>query len=179
LAFDYTQPINLFWDWYVKGEVGYSIYEAASLTSLRSPEVIPWQLMTGFNMQFGQMKNWQVSLGIGGSSEHYASLVGTSSYELKSLISGRAHIGMNYRFLSMVGMSSIVSLRYFYPFTPVKHDSLDITYRGILDANLRMMFPYDSWWSLFGGFRLEDYKTSDGSVTYFATKIYFGAGIHF
>lgn len=133
----------------------------------------------GCGSQWGKARNIELSMGIGVSTEQRANLVAFESFEQVQEHSLRAHIGFSYRFLSLVGTSGKLQLRYFYPFTIIDSGEMIYRFRGILDGKLRLQFRYKSKWNLFLGARFEDFTTNEQSVTYFTTRVYGGLGWQF
>lgn len=179
LAVQFNQPLNLFTSFYVGGDVAYSLFEAPGSNQLDPTYYVPWQGFLGFAAQTGDSRDFEISGGVGFSTEYYQELIAFESYELKEKYTIRAHVGLSYRFLSMLGTNARIRVRYFYPLTKVDHGNNPLKYLGILDSTLRLKFTYRATWSLFGGIRFEDYQVADKSVTYFNTRIYAGFGFHF
>jgi hypothetical protein len=178
LQFEYEDHLDLFWRWYIGGDLTWAQYEAAANTTFNPHQQLPWQLYIGNGFQFGTLKNFEMFFGLGGSSEHFF-IATANGYNFYQKMSARAHIGMSWRFLSVVGSSATLLFRYSRPVTPVNHNGVDLDYAGILDANLRLRGQYDSGLSLYGGIRFEDYKTSNQSISYFTSRLYAGVGLHF
>ncbi len=179
LQFEYEDQIDLFWRWYVGGDVAYAVHEAAASRSFSPRDQIPWQLYIGTGFQFGALKSWEVFLGLGGSSEHYFVADGTNSFSFESDISARAHLGFSWRFLSITGATSKLLFRYSMPVTTVDQEGTPLSYKGILDGTIRLRGRYDSLMSFYAGVRFEDYQLSNESVSYFTTRVYAGIGLHF
>lgn len=179
LQFEYEDQIDLFWRWYVGGDMTYAVFESASSRSFSPRHQLPWQVYVGTGFQLGALKSFEALIGVGASSEYYFINNGVNSFSLDSTMSGRGHIGFSWRFLSITGASAKLFFRYSTPFTQVKHGSSPMTYKGILDGSIRLRGRYDSLVSLLAGVRFEDYQIADASVTYFTTRIYAGIGFQF
>ena len=180
LQLRYEDPIDLFWHWYIGGDISFARYEASASISVHPEDRNPWQLYVGTGWQLGAMKNFEIFLGAGGSSEHYMRAESATSYSFEQTNSLRGHLGFYWRFLSIIGSSAELSFKYSYPITTVRHgDTGAMEYAGILDGNLRLRPYYNSTLSLYGGVRFEDYKTAAQGITYFTSRIYAGLGIHF
>ena len=178
LQVEYSEQFDLFWRWYIGGDMTYALYEAAGTRSLDARENLPWQYYAGLAFQLGALKNIEVYFGMGNSTEHYLQAIGNNQFRFKEKISFRPHLGFRWRFISLVGSTATFGARYMIPITTISHDGTNLTYKGNLDGTLRLRFHYDSSWSLYGGIRFEDYETVDKSITYFTTRIYAGVGIH-
>jgi len=179
IQFEYEDQIDLFWRWYFGGDVAFALHEAAASRSFSPREQIPYQFYLGTGFQMGALKSFEGFFGLGGASEHYFVSNGVNSFDFRNTISGRAHMGFSWRFLSITGATAKLQFRYSLPFTKVDHNGTDMSYRGILDGTIRLRGRYDSLMSLYAGIRFEDYQVSDESVTYFTTRVYAGLGFQF
>lgn len=179
LQFEYEDEIDLFWRWYVGGDFTFARYEASATTQFSPQERMPWQAYIGTGFQIGALKSWEIFFGAGGSSEHYFVGTGVNQFDFRQTASLRGHLGLSWRFLSMTGASAKLLFRYSLPLTQVNHNGAEMTYRGILDGNIRLRHRYDSSFSFYGGIRFEDYKLMDESITYFTSRVYAGLGLHF
>lgn len=179
LQFEYEEQIDIFWRWYLGGDLTYAVYEASATTNFSPRNRYPWQVFIGTGFQIGTLKNFEAFFGIGGSSEHFFLADGTGNFDFQQKMSARAHLGFSWRFLSIVGSSARFLFRYSLPLTTIDHSGTPLTYAGILDGTLRFRSRYDSSWSLYGGIRFEDYKTTTESVSYFTSRVYAGLGFHF
>lgn len=179
LQFEYEQQIDIFWRWYIGGDVAAAVYEAAAQTRVDPEFQWPWQLYVGTGFQLGALKTFEIFFGAGGSSEHFFISTNTNQYNFYQKMSARAHLGFSWRFLSIIGSSATLLFKYSTPITTVNHNGEPLAYAGVLDGTLRLRGRYDSSWSLYGGVRFEDYKTSNRSVTYFTSRIFAGLGFHF
>lgn len=179
LQFEYEDQIDLFWRWYLGGDLTFAVYEAAASRSFSPREHMPWQLFLGTGFQLGPLKTFELFFGAGGSSETTFEPAGTNNFSLKQGISARVHAGVTWRFLGSIGSSSKLIARYSFPITSIDENGNPMSYRGIIDASLRIRGKYDSLMSFMAGVRFEDYRYSDQSVVYFTTRIYGGIGFHF
>lgn len=179
LQFEYEDEIDLFWRWYLGGDITYAIYEASATTNFSPNDRMPWQLFIGTGFQLGALKSFEVFFGLGGSSEHYFTATGVNQFEFKQTASLRGHLGFSWRFLSITAASAELLFRYSLPLTQVNHDGSEMSYSGILDGSIRLRPRYDSSYSFYAGIRFEDYKVANDSVTYFTSRVYAGLGLHF
>ena len=179
IGLDFSDNFDLFWRYYFGGDIGYSFFEAPGSNSITPREVFPWQAFGGLAYQVGDLRNLEFFIGAGYSTEFYQRLIGVETYTMEKTHSVRAHLGLTYRFISLVGATAQLMLRYSLPVLRVTHFNEPLYFNGIIDATLRWRFHYDSDWSLFGGIRFEDYETAGESITYFNTRIHAGLGIHF
>jgi len=178
-GFQYDKPIRLFSTFYLGGDISYSNLEAAGNNQIQPSDLFPWQIFFGFARQLGGHRDFEIAAGLGFSNEFYQELVAFNSFSLIEKNSLRAHISMSYRFLSMIGTSARLRIRYFYPLNTIEHGATPISYRGVLDSVLRLKFKYRSNFSLFLGVRFEDFQLENNSTTYFNTRIFTGFGLHF
>ncbi len=179
LQFEYEDQIDLFWRWYFGGDFTFARYEAAPTVIFSPQEQFPAQIYLGTGFQLGALKSFEIFFGLGGATEHYLTLTGPNTFDFKNEYSARAHLGFSWRFLSITGATAKLLARYSLPVTEVDHSGTSLSYRGILDGTLRIRGSYDSLFSLYGGVRFEDYRTSNQGITYFITRIYAGFGLHF
>ena len=68
LQMRYENPIDLFWNWYIGGDISFTRYEASSSVTVTPAERNPWQLYLGTAFQLGTRKNFEIFFGAGGSS---------------------------------------------------------------------------------------------------------------
>jgi len=179
LQFEYTESFSLFWRYYLGGDFAVSSFEAPGSNTIRPREIFPWQSYGGLAAQLGSLKNLEFFVGAGTSTEYYQRLSGVQTYTMDQTYSLRAHLGLTYRLISIVGSTARLMLRYSLPITRVEHFDEALSYKGILDGTLRIRPRYDSTFSFYSGIRFEDYATADESITYFSTRIHAGVGVHF
>ncbi len=179
LQWEYEDQLNLFWRWYIGGDLTFAQFESAPRVTFSPRQQLPAQIYLGTGWQLGTLKSFEIFGGLGGSTEHYFIANGTNNFDFTQSYSLRGHLGFSWRFLSITESSAKLLVRYSLPVTPVEHNGDFLSYRGILDGTLRLRSDYDSLLSLYAGVRFEDYRTNDGTITYFTTRIYAGLGLHF
>lgn len=179
LQFEYTDNVNLFWRYYLGGDVAFAQLEAPGYVQIDPRQIVPWQGYGGIAFQVGELKSLELFLGAGFANEFYQELTGVDTYDIESANSIRVHAGFSYRFLSVIGNSATIMAKYSIPVTTITQGSEAFRWAGILDGTLRLRFAFDSNWSIYGGIRFEDYETVSKSLTYFTTRIYAGIGVNF